>query len=177
MAKWSIDSDHSVAAFSIRHMMVSNVRGQFNKISGEISFDPSDISHATVEATIDASGIYTGIQKRDDHLRSQDFFDVSRYPSIVFKSGAVEVIGDKRLKISGDLAIHGVTRLVTLEAEYSGPEKSPFGDTSLGFTAATRINREDYGLLWNVDLESGGVMVGKEVDIFIEIEADLKSSD
>ena len=175
MAKWSIDSDHSVAAFIIRHLMVSNVRGQFNKISGEISFDPSDILHSSVEATIDASGIYTGIQKRDDHLRSQDFFDVSRYPFIVFRSDAVEVTGDKRLKIGGNLTIHGITRSVTLDAEYSGPEKSPYGDTSIGFNARTRINREDYGLTWNVDLESGGVMVGREVQIFLEIEADLKN--
>lgn len=176
MAKWSIDSDHSVAAFVIRHMMVTNVRGQFNKISGEICFDLSDIPRSTVEVTIDASCIYTGIQKRDDHLRSQDFFDVSRYPFIGFRSNKVEAAGDKRLTITGDLTIHGITRPVTLDAEYCGLERSPDGDTSIGFTARTGINREDYGLMWNVGLESGGVMVGRDVQILLDIEADLISS-
>jgi polyisoprenoid-binding protein YceI len=174
MARWVADPDHSVAAFIIKHMMVANVRGQFNKISAELSFDPADISHSSVEAVIDASGIYTGIQKRDDHLRSPDFFDVAEYPLITFKSNKAETSGERHFKITGDLTIHGITRPVTLDAEYSGIEKSSDGDISIGFTASTRINREDYGLTWNVELESRGVMVGKEVQIFLDIEADLK---
>jgi len=174
MAKWVADPDHSVAAFSIKHMMVANVRGQFNKISAELSFDPADISHASVEAFIDVSGIYTGIQKRDDHLRSPDFFDVEKFPLITFKSNKVETSGDNHFKIIGDLTIRGTTRPITMDAEYCGIEKSADGDTSIGFTASTIINREDYGLKWNVGLESSGVMIGKEVRIFIEIEADPK---
>ena len=176
MAKWVIDPDHSVAAFSIRHMMISTVRGQFNRINGELSFDPSDIPHSSLVATIDASGIFTGIQKRDDHLRSPDFFDVAKYPHITFKSNKVETAGERLFKISSDLTIRGITRLVSFDAEYSGPEKSPYGDTSIGFSASTRISRQDFGMVWNVDLESGGVMVGKEVQIFLDIEADLMSA-
>ena len=173
MAKWIIDPDHSVAAFAVRHMMVSDVRGQFNKISGEISFDPSDIPHSSVEVAIDVSGIYTGIQKRDDHLRSPDFFDVGKYPQITFKSKEIKIAGERGFKITGILTIHGITRVVTLDSAYAGPEKSSDGDTSIGFAARTGINREDYALMWNVDLASGGVMVGKEVQIFLDIEADL----
>jgi polyisoprenoid-binding protein YceI len=155
--------------------MVTNVRGQFNKISGEIYFDPSSITHSSVEAAIDASGIYTGIKKRDDHLRSPEYFDVEKYPLITFKSDEVEAIGGNRFRVTGDLTIHGITRSVSLDAEYSGPEKSPYGETSIGFNAKTGINREDFGLTWNVDLESGGIMVGKETQILLDIEADLKT--
>jgi polyisoprenoid-binding protein YceI len=175
MAKWVADPDHSVAAFIIKHMMVANVRGQFNKISAELSFDPADISHASVEAFIDVSGIYTGIQKRDAHLLSPDFFDAAKFPMITFRSTKVEASGDNHFKITGDLTIHGITRPVTMDAEYCGMEKSADGDTSIGFTASTSINREDYGLMWNVGLASRGVMVGKEVRIFIDIEADPKN--
>lgn len=172
MAKWVIDSDHSVASFAVRHMMVANVRGQFNKIKGYINFE-ADISNASVEVSIDASGIYTGIQKRDDHLRSPDFLDAEKYPEIKFKSTKAEAVSKNTYRITGDLTIHGITRPVTLEGEYSGPEKSPYGETSMGFTAGAKINREDYGLIWNVILESGGVMVGKELQIVLDVEADL----
>ncbi len=175
MVKWVIDPDHSVAAFVIKHMMVANVRGQFNKISGTIYFDPADLSKSSVEVSIDASGIYTGIQKRDDHLRSPDFFDTATYPNIIFKSTKVEGAGVNNLKVNGDLTIHGITRRVTFDVEYSGPEKSPYGETSMGFTATAMVNREDYGLLWNVALESGGVMIGKDVRILLDIEADLSA--
>jgi len=173
MAKWVIDPDHSVAAFVIKHMMVANVRGQFNKISGTIHFDPADLGKSSVKVSIDASDIYTGIQKRDNHLRSPDFFDTATYPHIIFKSTKVEGDGGNKFKVNGDLTIHGITRQVTFDVEYSGPEKSPYGETSMGFTATAMVNREDYGLLWNVALESGGVMIGKDVRILIDIEADL----
>jgi len=175
MAIWIIDPDHSVAAFVIRHMMVTNVRGQFNKISGEIYFDPSGITRSSVEAVIDASGIYTGIKKRDDHLRSPEFFDVEKYPLITFKSNKVEATGGNRFRINGDLTIHGITKSASLDAEYYGPEKSPYGETSIGFNAKTGINLEDFGLTWNVDLESGGIMVGREAQILLDVEADLKA--
>jgi len=173
MAKWVIDPDHSVAAFVIRHLMVANVRGQFNKLSGIVFFDPSDIVNSSVEATIDVAGIYTGIQKRDDHLRSADFFDAANYPQITFRSDKAKITGSNRFSIAGDLTIHGITKTVTLDVEYSEPEKSPYGERSIGFAATTRINREDFGLMWNQALESGGIMVGRDVQIFIDIETDL----
>jgi polyisoprenoid-binding protein YceI len=173
MAKWIIDPDHSVASFVVRHMMVANVRGQFNRISGTIHFDPADLANSSVEVSIDASGIYSGIQKRDDHLRSPDYLDAESYPQITFKSTNVETTQEKGFRVTGDLSIRGISRSVTLDAEYNGPEKSPYGETSMGFTATTRIDRGDYGMTWNVLLESGGVMVGKEVLIVLDAEADL----
>ena len=173
MTTWVIDSDHSVAAFSVRHMMISDVHGQFNRISGTIQFDTDDIAHSSVEAEIDVSGIYTGISKRDEHLRSPDFFDVEKYPKITFKSSGSESTAGRRFKVTGDLTMRGVTRQVTLEVEYSGPVKDPFeeGGMSIGFTAYARINREDYGIMWNADME-GGVIAGRDVRIILNIEAD-----
>ena len=175
MSQWVIDPDHSVAAFVVRHMMVANVRGQFNKISGTISFDPDDAAISSVDVVIDASGIYTGIPKRDNHLRSPDFLDVEKFPHILFRSAYVAGAGENRLRITGQLTIHGITKQVTLEADCTGPEKSPYGETSRGFTASVSINREDYNIMWNEPLESGGVMVGKEILMTLEIEADLQN--
>jgi len=173
MAKWIIDPDHSVAAFTVRHMMVSNVRGQFNKLSGTIQFDPADSAHSSVEAEIVVEGIWTGIQKRDEHLLSPDFFDVAKYPRIFFRSSGVEASAGNRFRIMGDLTIRGVTRRVTLEAEYFGPVKGTDEETSVGFAASARISREDYGITWNVSLSDGGVVVGREIQITLDIEADL----
>lgn len=175
MSKWVIDPDHSVAAFFVRHMMVANVHGQFNKIKGAIHFDHNDIPNASVELSIDVSGIYTGIQKRDDHLRSPDFFDVEKYPYMTFKSTKTEMTEKNRLKVFGDLTIHGITKQIAIDVAYSGPEQSPYGETSMGFTATAKINREDYGIMWNVELKSSGFMVGKEIQIVLDIEADLAS--
>jgi polyisoprenoid-binding protein YceI len=174
MAQWIIDPDHSVAAFVVRHMMVANVRGQFNKIKGTIDFDQDNIAKSSVEVVVDASGIYTGIQKRDDHLRSPDFLDVEKHPHIHFKSTNVEDTGKKQCRITGNLTIHGITKQIILLAEFTGQEKSPDGETSIGFTASVSINREDYNIMWNVLLENGGVMVGKEIHITIDVEADLQ---
>jgi len=175
MKKWSIDPDHTVAALSVRHMMVANVHGQFNKVSGTIHFDPADIPHSSVEVSIDATAIYTGISKRDEHLRSDDFLDAGNHPYITFKSTKAESTGSNRLKVTGDLAIRGITRQIIFEAEYFGPVKDPFEENgrSIGFFASTTINREEYEMAWNVAMESGGVMVGKEVKITLEVEADL----
>jgi polyisoprenoid-binding protein YceI len=174
MSKWIIDPDHAVAAFVVRHMMVANVRGQFNKLSGVVHFDASDIVNSSIEVAIGAAGIYTGIQKRDDHLRSADFFDVINYPEITFGSDKAKITGSKCFSTTGNLTIHGITKTVTLDVEYSEPEKSPYGgETTIGFAAMTKINREDFGLIWNEPLESGGVLLGRDVQIFIDIEADL----
>lgn len=173
MARWVIDPDHSVASFVVRHMMIANVRGQFNRISGTIVFDPENIPASSVEVIIEAAGIYTGIQKRDDHLRSPDFLDVEKFPHISFKSSRAENPGGRRLRVAGDITIRGITRNLVLETECSGPEKSPYGETSMGFAASARINREDFGMIWNVALESGGVMVGKDILIALDVESDL----
>ena len=176
MAKWIVDSDHSVAAFSILHMMIAHVRGQFNKIAGVIFFDPQHISGSSVELTIDVSSLVTGIQKRDDHLRSPDFFDVHTYPDISFKSVRIDSVEGSRAKVTGDLTLHGVTRRITVATEFSGPVKDPFGDgLSMGFTASTVINREDYGMEWNQPMADKGIMLGREVQLVIDLEADLAS--
>ncbi len=173
MANWKIDPDHSVAAFYVRHMMISNVRGQFNTLSGFINFDPDDIATSSVEVEIGTAGIWTGVQKRDDHLRSADFLDVEKHPKMFFKSTRVEPAGGKDFTVFGDLTIRGITHGVTLETEYSSPVKDPFEEgTSYGFKVVTKINREDFGMTWNFAME-GGVVVGKQVTIMLDLEADL----
>lgn len=174
--KWTIDPDHSVAVFSVRHMMVANVWGQVNKITGTIDFDPANPAGALVEATLDLDSLTTGIKKRDDHLFSPDFLEAEKFPEIHFKSRSVDSVQGNRGKISGDLTIRGVTRPVALEVEYAGPVKSPDdlgGEVTLGFTATTVVDRTDFGVNWNVPLDKGGLMVGNSVRITIEIEADL----
>ena len=174
MAKWNIDPDHTVAAFKVRHFMITLVRGQFNKVSGFIDFDPENPTQGSVEATIETAGIYTGIPKRDDHLRSADFLDVEHFPTITFKSTRIEETGLNYFKVTGDLTIRGNTRTVTLDVEYLGQMKSPFDDDiSVGFSASTRINRFDFGVNWNVEMEKGGQVAGKELTLLLETEADL----
>ncbi|HTZ16835.1 MAG TPA: YceI family protein [Dissulfurispiraceae bacterium] len=174
MAVLTIDPDHSVAAFSVRHMMMGSVRGQFNSISGRIVFDPANIETSSVEAEISAAGIYTGIAKRDDHLRSADFFEVEKHPKMAFKSTRVESAGRNRFTVFGDLTIKGISNPVTLEVEFTGPVKDPFeGGTSYGFSASAKINREDFGMTWNVPMENGGIVVGKKITIMLDIEGDL----
>ncbi len=173
MPQWNIDPDHSVAAFTIQHMMIAHVHGQFNKISGTIQFDPADIAKTSIEIQIDLSTIFTGIQKRDDHLKSQDFFHIEKYPTISYKSTKVERMGFNSCKTTGDVTIHGVRKSIMVDMEFFGSVKSPFGETSMGFTAKTRLNREDFDIKWNQSMENGGFMVGKDVHIFVEIEADL----
>ncbi len=174
MAILKIDPDHSVAAFSVRHMMISNVKGQFNSITGSIVFDPADIGMSSVEAEIGTSGIYTGIAKRDEHLRSADFLDAEKHPKMSFRSTRVEAAGLNRFMVFGDLTIRGISNAATLEVEFTGPVKDPFeGGASFGFSATTRINREDFGMTWNVPMENGGIVVGKKVTIMIEVEGDV----
>lgn len=176
MAKWNIDPDHSVAAFNVLHMMATHVRGQFNKLCGSARFDPLDRSSFSLEVTIDATGLYTGIAKRDEHLSSPDFFDMATYPAISFKSTTFKASGDGG-RLAGDLTIHGVTQPITLDVKFSGPVVIPEdfgGETILGITATASINREDFGMGWNVPMGDGGVVVGKDIWIDLDIEADLE---
>ena len=174
MARWVLDPDHSVAAFSVVHMMIAHVRGQFNKISGTVYFDPLNINASSVELVIDVASIYTGIRKRDDHLRSSDFFDVDKYPTISFKSTRIESTNGDRVNVTGDLLMHGRTRRISFPARLSGPVEDPFGDgSSMGLTASMRINREDYDITWNQPMADNGLMVSSTVEILVDIEADL----
>ena len=173
MSKWTIDPDHSVAAFSVRHMMVTNVHGQFNKIAGTIDFDPSDVSKTSIALEISVESIFTGIKKRDDHLRSQDFFDADKYPRITFQSTKAERTGFSNCKITGDLTMRGITRSVTIDVNFSGPVNSPFGETSMGFSGKFRVNREEFAIMWNEPMENEGFVAGKYVEVVMDIEADL----
>ena len=172
-SKWKIDPDHSVAAFSIRHMTVAFVHGQMNEVSGSINLDPGNIAGMDIEFEIGVSSIITGIRKRDDHLKSADFFDTENYPQITFKSNKVEKTGENTCIVIGDLTVQGITKTVTLDVEFAGPVKSPFGETCIGLTGKTVLNREDFEMTWNEALENGGSMVGKEVEVSVDIEADL----
>lgn len=173
MAQWTFDPAHSSADFTVRHMMVTNVRGSLGAISGTINFDPANLAASSVDATIDVAGISTGVEDRDNHLCSADFFDVATYPNITFKSTNVEVTGDDSAKITGDLTIRDVTGSTVLNVEFLGQGDSPFGDTRAGFEASAKINREEFGLTWNQALETGGVLVGQDVKISLDVQAIL----
>jgi polyisoprenoid-binding protein YceI len=169
--QWQIDPAHSAAHFSVRHLMISNVRGEFTKLSGNAVIDPSDLTKSSVEVTIDAASVNTREPQRDEHLRSADFFDVANHPTLSFRSRRVESLGGENLKITGDLTIRGVTREVTFDAEGPTPSvKDPWGNVRAGITASTKIDRKDFGVAFNALTETGGVMVGNEVKITIEAE-------
>lgn len=175
MGIWTIDPDHSVAAFAVKHLKIAYVRGQFNKISGTVTFDPADITKTAAEATIDAASLITGIKKRDDHVMSADFIEASAFPFITFRSTKVKSVGENRAKLTGDLTIRGITKPVTLDVEFSGPVKSPYGgEITMGFSASATVDRFAYGVSWNEVMEDGGFMIDKDVKITIDIEADLK---
>jgi polyisoprenoid-binding protein YceI len=176
MKKCTIDPDHSVATFAIRHLGIAMVRGMFNKLSGCVYFDSDDIARSTVEAEIDVASLSTGIKKRDGHVLSGDMLDAEKYPIIIFKSTKVVPAGKGKAAVHGDLTIHGVTKPVVLEVQHFGPVKSPFGgEITLGFSAATKLSRTDFGVNWGDDvLENGGLVAGKDVEITLDIEADLE---
>lgn len=168
---WELDTAHTGVHFKVRHLMVSYVRGDFEKISGRIVYDEKDISRSSADITIEAASINTRVAKRDDHLRSPDFLDAAKYPVITFKSKRVEKAGDGRLKMTGDLTIRGVTREVVLDVQGPAPPiKDLEGKTRVGGSATTKIDRKDFGLTWNKAIESGGVVVGDEVEITIDVE-------
>jgi polyisoprenoid-binding protein YceI len=171
MARWSFDPVHSNVEFVVRHMMVSKVRGEFSHIDGFLNFDEENPENSSVEATINVNSISTGADDRDNHLRSADFFDAENFPAMTFKSTKIEITGDNQGKITGDLTIRGVSKEVSFDVEYFGQGLSPFGDIRAGFEGTTRINREDFGLTWNQVLESGGVLVSKDVIIEVNLQA------
>ena len=169
---YTIDKNHSEAAFQVRHIL-TKVRGTFRDFSGTINFDKAKPENSSVEFRIKTASIDTGVQKRDDHLRSPDFFDAATYPEIVFKSTKVVPTGNNVFDVTGDFALHGVTKQITLTVKFLGEQKFMKG-AKAGFETAVTLDRKDYGLVWNRALESGGVMVGDEVEIAINIEADLQ---
>ena len=162
---WQIDPNHSAAQFSVRHMGISTVRGAFTKVSGTATYDPADPGKTTLEATIDASSIDTRVEKRDKDLRSPNYFDVAKYPTLTFKSTKAEAAGAGKLKITGDLTIHGVTKEVVLDVDGpSAPVQDPKGNAHMGASATTKINRKNFGV------NGGGGMVGDEIPITIDVE-------
>jgi polyisoprenoid-binding protein YceI len=168
---WQIDSAHSGIHFSVRHLVIAKVRGQFGRWTGALSVPEGDFAKATVEVAIDATSIDTGVADRDAHLRSADFFDVESHPEIAFRSRRIERRSDDRFALVGDLTIRGTTREVTLDVESAGQTKDPWGNLRAAFSAKTSVDRKPFGLTWNQALETGGVMVGDKVEIEIEVEA------
>lgn len=168
---WTIDPAHSLIEFSTKHMMFTTVKGRFADIEGTITLDEANPEQSSAQATIDAASIDTRAEQRDVHLKSADFFDVEKYPTLTFKSTGVEVEGNERAKVTGDLTIKDVTRPVTLDVTLNGYGKNPYGQEVAGFTAETTINRKDFGLNWNVALEAGGMLVSDTIKITLEIQA------
>jgi polyisoprenoid-binding protein YceI len=172
---YQIDPQHSAAHFKVRHLMISNVKGEFERIRGSVDFDPADLSSARVEAVIDVSSISTREPDRDAHLKSPDFFDAAKFPEITFRAaGATEY--EDGYKVTGNLTMHGVTKPVTLEVESVSPEiKDGWGFIRRGLTAATRIDRRDFGLTFNMPMDGGGVVVGDRIDITLDVELTRKA--
>jgi len=168
---WEIDPHHSEATFAVKHMMFTTVRGHFNVLSGHLHIDEQHPENSWVDAQVDAASVDTRDEKRDEHLRSADFFDAQNFPTLTFKSTRVEHVGGSEYKVIGDLTMRGVTKPVTFKAEYHGQGKTPFGSQVAGLSAKARVNRKDWGLNWNVGLEAGGVLVSEDVNIEIDLEA------
>jgi len=168
---WSIDPVHSVAEFKVKHMMISNVKGQFAKVTGVLTLDQSDLANSRVEASIEAASIETRDAQRDTHLRSADFFHVEKFPTLAFKSERLTLVRDGELAVEGDLTIRGVTRKALFSVEGpTPPAKDPWGNSRVAVSATTKINRKDFGLTWNAALETGGILVGDEVTITLDVQ-------
>lgn len=170
MSQWNIDPTHSRVEFSVKHMVISTVRGNFDRFEGALNFDPANPGASSVEATVHADSINTGTADRDAHLRSGDFFDVEKFPTLTFKSTRVELDGDTVAKVHGDLTIRDVTKPVTLDVTFLGEGVSPYGHKVAAFEATGKLNREDFGLTWNVALETGGVLVSKDIKLSFEVQ-------
>ena len=171
MTTYTIDPAHSAADFKVRHLMVTNVRGEFSGVSGSLAFDPENPANSKVEAKIPTATIQTRDPQRDAHLKSADFFDVEKFPEITFVSTKVAKNGDGEYRVTGDLTIHGVTKPVTLSVEGPSPEvKDPWGNVKIGASASTKVNRKDFGLTWNAALETGGFVVGDNVSIHLDLQ-------
>jgi polyisoprenoid-binding protein YceI len=168
---WNIDPIHSSAQFKVKHMMISNVLGEFTGVTGALTLDRADITNSRIEASIDAATISTHDPQRDAHLKSADFFDAEKFPALTFKSTRITKTADGELAVTGVLSIHGVSRNVVFEVEGpSAPAKDPYGNTRIGLSATTRINRKEFGLIWNGTLETGGVLVGEQVTITLDVQ-------
>ena len=171
MASYQIDSQHTGAHFKVRHMMISNVKGEFSRVTGSVEFDPANLAASHIEVTIDAASINTRELQRDAHLKSADFFDVFRHPAITFQSTNILFAGERSYEVVGDLTMRGVTRQVALQVDSVTPEiKDPSGLFRRGATARTHVQRKEFGLAWNAVLESGGFVVGDDVEITIDVE-------
>lgn len=171
LSTWKIDAVHSVAEFKVKHMMISNVKGQFTGVSGSLALDEGDITSSRVEATIDAASINTRDPQRDAHLQSAEFFDVPKFPTLSFRSTSISRKTSGLLAVEGDLTVHGVTRRVMFSVEGPSPEaKDPWGNTRIGLSAETKVNRKDFGLVWNSTLETGGILIGDDVTISLDIQ-------
>ena len=168
---WKLDPAHSQAEFKVKHMMISNVKGSFSGLSGTLTENTADATLSSIEASIQINTINTGDPQRDAHLKSADFFDVEKYPTMTFKSTQVKPNGDGGYNVTGDLTLHGQTRQQTFVVDGpSDPAKDPWGNTRIGLSATAKINRKDYGLNWNAALETGGILVGEDVYITIEVQ-------
>jgi polyisoprenoid-binding protein YceI len=168
---WKTDPAHSHAEFKVKHMMISNVKGSFSGVSGTLSLDETDYTRSKVEVDIPVASLSTGDPQRDGHLKSPDFFEAEKFPTIIFKSTNIDSKGGANYAVTGDLTMHGVTKPVTLAVEdVSEPSKDPWGNHRIGLSASTKINRKDFGLTWNSALESGGVLVGEDVSINLEVQ-------
>jgi polyisoprenoid-binding protein YceI len=168
---WNLDPAHTAAEFKVKHMMIANVKGHFSKISGLLVRDASDPAKDRVEATIEAASLETRNEQRDGHLKSPDFFDVEKFPTLHFKSTGIKIAGEGELSVEGDLTIRGVTRKVRFAVEGpTPPAKDPWGNTRIGVSATTKINRKDFGLTWNTALETGGVLVGDDITITLDAQ-------
>jgi polyisoprenoid-binding protein YceI len=168
---WKIDPVHSVAEFRVKHMMISNVRGQFTGVTGSLTYDPADLRNSHVEASVDVASINTHDAQRDGHLKGPDFFEADKFPALTFRSTRVTRRADGELLVAGPLTIHGATQEVEFAVEGpTPPTKDPWGNTRIGLTATTKIDRRDFGLTFNAALETGGVLVGEQVAITLELE-------
>ncbi len=172
---WQIDPAHTAAGFSVKHMMIATVRGQFKGVTGTVNWDDQDINKSSVDVTIDTNTVDTGEPKRDADLKSANFFDVANYPTITFKSTKIEQISAGKMKVTGNLTIHGITKQVVLDVEGpSGAIKDPWGKTRVALNATTTVNRMDYGVKWNAKLDGGGMVVSDDVNISIDLEMTKK---
>ncbi len=168
--QWNIDGSHTHVGFGVRHLMISTVKGRFAGVNGGVSLEDGSVGTAKIDVTIDAASIDTGVTQRDDHLRSADFFDVARFPTLKFESRRIDRAGKNALRVTGDLTIRDVTREVQLEVSELGTVKDPWGGERAGYSASARINRRDFGLTWNQALEAGGFVVGDEIALTLEVE-------
>ena len=168
---WQVDGAHSAVNLTVRHMVISKVRGRFTKWNAKLALDTADLARSAVEVEIEAASIDTGVADRDAHLRSADFLDAEKYPTLRYRSRRVEAASKERLRVIGDLTIRGVTREVVLDVEYGGQGKDPWGNQRVGFTATASLNRKEFGLTWNQALETGGLLVADRVDVEIELQA------